>query len=63
VFNRDLKFKVGIASRETIRFLTLRQLMISKTQRSWRKSVTSYEIFRPVYKQLHAGQETTFDAS
>jgi len=37
VFNRDLKFKAGIASRETIRFLTLRQLMISEFQRSWRQ--------------------------
>jgi len=30
VFNRDLKYKVGIS--ETIRFLTLRQLIISKLQ-------------------------------
>jgi len=37
VFDCDLKFKVGIASRETIRFLTLRQLMIAKIQRSWRQ--------------------------
>jgi len=37
VLNRDRKFKVGIASRETIRFLTLRQLMVSKIQRSWRQ--------------------------
>jgi len=37
VFDCDLKFKVGIASHETIRFLTLRQLMIAKIQRSWRQ--------------------------
>ena len=36
VFNRDRKFKVGIASRETIR-LTLRQLMVSMIQRFWRQ--------------------------
>jgi len=31
------KILEGIASRETIRFLTLRYLMISKIQRSWRQ--------------------------
>jgi len=31
------KISEGIASCETIRFLTLRQLMISRIQRSWRQ--------------------------
>ena len=53
VFNRDRKFKVGIASRETIRFLTLRQSMVSKIQRSWRQ-------MRDVTFQ--AGLQTTFQA-
>jgi len=35
--NRDRNFKVGIASRKTIRFLTLPWIMISKIQRSWRQ--------------------------
>jgi len=41
VFNRDLKCKVGIASRETIRFLTLRQLMIPRFKGLDIKCVTS----------------------
>jgi len=37
MFNRDRNFKVGTASRKTIRFSTLGLFMISNIQRSWRR--------------------------
>jgi len=55
VFNRDLKFRVEIASRETIRFfLTLRQLIISKIQWYWHQIHDVIVIWN-----FQTGQETT----
>jgi len=48
------KILEGIASRETIRFLTLRYLMISKIQRSWREVCDITTIGR-----FQTGLETT----
>ena len=58
VFNCDLKFKVGIASRETTRLLTLRQFLGVKCVTS-----QSQAIFRRIYKQLYAGPEQAFHAA
>jgi len=42
VFNCDLKFKLEIVPRETIGFLTLRQLIVFMIQWSWRSRCHSY---------------------
>jgi len=66
MFNCDRNFAVGIASRETIRFLILQ--IISKCQRSWRqlRDVTVMWNFQTGLwdgKQLYAGLASAFEAS
>jgi len=58
VFNRDRKFKVGIASRETIRFLTLRQLIVSKI---WRIDVKC--VMLQSYANFQVGPDSALDAA